>query len=352
MSQPDDQEHHSDKALPLILIDVDNGAESGREALEGAAHISLDLPCELVLVGDEREITSQLQSIAHDAERLRVADSTQMSFKKGAGNKAGTIAAGMKLAGSFKDRPVTFISGGHPADILRSAKKHLDPLSHVKNPALAAVLPTIHSHGAAKDPFALLLDIGATPSPSMSDLIAFAAMGTAYARLVTDNPRPRLGLLSNSTTMERTHPHLQRVAAKLEEIGGDAWEFIGPVRSDFVLLGDVDVLLAEGQSGEILSHSLDGFKSVGERLIQTAGQRLHWRMAIGLLSAGLDMLRELADQENYGGAPLLGFRQAVITCEQDAQRKTYFNAAKLALKSHRLELQRELIKSINRLHQR
>lgn len=339
-------------ALPLIIMDVGNGLDAGREALEAAALVSLELPCELQLVGPERRVTRALQSIAHDAERLRVIDAGDHEERVRAGDpSAACVQRGTALMASQSDRAGALITAGHPADILKAARAHLEPLPHVQNPALAAVIPTIRTHGAEDDPFALLLDIGATPDPGVDDLVTFAAMGTAYARLISANPRPRLGLLSNSSTLERTHDRLVGVAHAIAESADDAWDFVGPVRGDFVLLGEVDVLLAEGHSGEILVRTLDGFKTAGERLLKNADNRLHWRMAVGLLGAGIDLLREFADQENYGGAPLLGYQHAVVVCEPGARRRAFFNAARLALKMHRLNMQDELRRAVQRLHE-
>jgi fatty acid/phospholipid biosynthesis enzyme len=56
----------------------------------------------------------------------------------------------------------------------------------------------------------------------------------------------------------------------------------------------------------------------------------------------MERLRELADWENYGGTPLLGFRRSIIVTHQRSTRRSFYNAIRLAQKVHRLQLLQQL----------
>ena len=100
-------------------------------------------------------------------------------------------------------------------------------------------LPTKLPHGPRKDPFALLLDVGATLEARAQDLVGFAVMGAAYARIVSANPRPRVALLSNGTEPGRgSRSH--RAHHLLSKQG----EFIGNVEGNHIPMGTADVIVS------------------------------------------------------------------------------------------------------------
>ena len=60
----------------------------------------------------------------------------------------------------------------------------------VRRAALAAVYPTELRRGEKDDPFSLILDVGATIDATAEDLVGFAVMGSAYAKLISQQPAP------------------------------------------------------------------------------------------------------------------------------------------------------------------
>ena len=62
----------------------------------------------------------------------------------------------------------------------------------VRRAALAAVYPTRGRAARRRIPFSLILDVGATVEATAEDLVAFAVMGAAYARIISrERPAPR-----------------------------------------------------------------------------------------------------------------------------------------------------------------
>lgn len=307
-----------------VVIDGSGGARAGGAALEAAASASLDLDLYLAIVGDESDLTDALRTIAHDAERLRVVHALNEGTES-------PIAAGLHYAA--RTPGACFVSAGDPGEIVDAARASLTPL--VQRPALAAVLPTLRHRGDHDDPLALLLDVGASARASADHLVSFALMGAAYSRLISKNEKPTVALLAHTKSPEAAPSEIAEAATRLDVHCGE-FEFIGLIRANEIPLGAADVVVAEGLAGNVVIRTLEGVASTGEALLRKARSRFMGRVGVSMLGGGIQRLRALADWENYGGAPLLGFDRTVIVTQEEADVNALFNAIRLAAKVERL----------------
>lgn len=324
-----------------IVIDSCAGRECGGEALEAAAIASLERVHQISVVGDESEITLALQKIAHDAEHLRVVHAgdridPDLDLRTAlARAPRSSVAVGMELLA--RDPAAIFVSAGGPGAIVATALQTLQRIPSVSRAALAAVYPTLRPHGPASDPFALLLDVGATVQCTSDDLVTFAAMGAAYASKISRIDRPRVALLSNGTSTSTAPPRIRDAHLRLQRASAD-FEYIGCLRADHVTSGDADVIVTDGFTGDVLLRTLEGVAATGEALIQRAAERIQWRVGVKMLETGLTAVREFTDWENYGGAPLLGLDRAVVVTQANSGRRAFLNAIRLGAKIDRLQV--------------
>jgi glycerol-3-phosphate acyltransferase PlsX len=342
-----------------ITIDCTAGVGDGEEAIAAAALASLEVDLEeaqVVLVGDETDITESLKEHAHDAERVRVLHAPDRVDRAGSARAAvasaprSSISVGLAFTGARPDR--AFISAGHPGLIVLEAQRHLDRIPSVQRSALAAVYPTLRHRGATHDPFALLLDIGATVHCNADDLVCFSAMGEAYARKVSVVERPKVGLLSNASSLEATPRRIQEAHTRLRRLAGPLdIEFVGCVRGDQVTLGNADVVVTDGFTGDVVVRTLEGAVATAVELLERAEERFRWRLGVSMLGGPFERLRELTDWENYGGAPLLGFTQPVIVTQSNSHRRAFFNAIRLAAKLDRTGVMQAVAESVSTLRE-
>lgn len=322
-----------------IVIDTWAGREAGAEALEAAAIASIELDHQITVVGDSQELTGALARIGHDAEHLKVAharDRVDPEHDLRAALAArSSIAVGLEILA--RDPAAIFISAGPPALIVAAARRTLNRIPSVGRAALAAVYPTLRPHGPASDPFALLLDVGATVQCTSEDLVAFAAMGAAYAAKISRIERPRVALLSNGTAGSGAPPRVRDAHRRLLQ-GPPGFEYVGCLRADHVTSGDADVIVTDGFSGDVLLRTLEGVAATGEVLIKRAAEKFQWRLGVQMLGDGIAAIREFTDWENYGGAPLLGLDRAVIVTQANSGRRAFLNAIRLGAKIDRLKV--------------
>ena len=213
----------------------------------------------------------------------------------------------------------------------------LELLPGVRRAAFAAVVPTLRFRGERNDPLALVLDVGANPRASADDLVAYARMGVAYARHVSANERPTVGLLSPTRNPNAAPRSVAKAHAVLASSTAH-FDYVGLLRADRVLLGAADVIVTEGFAGNVVIRSLGGVTSTAEQLLRRARSRFRWRVGAQMLGSGLERLRDLTDWENYGGAPLLGFDRTIIVPHEEAGEHAMINAIRLAAKVDRLAI--------------
>src|SRR5262249_59199881 len=113
--------------------------------------------------------------------------------------------------------------------------------------ARPAVSPTELRRGEKDDPFSLILDVGATIDATAEDLVGFAVMGSAYAKLVSQNRRPRVALLSNGTEPGKGPPSVVGAHAALVET--TELNFIGNIEGIDIPRGVADVVVTSGFVG-------------------------------------------------------------------------------------------------------
>lgn len=319
------------------------GGEHGpAEAIRGAAQASLTLTqSEIILVGDAAVIGRQLVECRHDGSRVRVqhaGDAIHMDEDAGdavaARPDASIVVAADMVARGEGDALVT---AGNTGAAVLACTRRWKKMPQIERAALAAVYPTELRRGDKNDPFALLLDVGATVDASAADLVAFAHMGAAYARIISQNPRPRVALLSSGTAAGKgPHTVIQAHQSLSKE---SQLNFIGNIEGLDIPRGVADVVVCSGYVGNVVIKLLEG---VSETVVNMARyaykEKLLWRAALKTLSSGLSRLKDLTDWQQYGGAPLLGFDHILIKVHGRAKAGAICNSIRLADKSVRLEV--------------
>jgi glycerol-3-phosphate acyltransferase PlsX len=325
--------------MTSVVIDTSGGVDSG--ALEAAAIASLDLDVDILVVGDELEITEHLQGYAYDAERLRVLHA-ETSVRHGMDMATmmthlprSSIAVGLDWVARAQDS--VFVSAGPPAAIVNRALRSLPRIRSVSRAALAAVYPTLQHRGPKRAPFALLLDVGATAQCTSDHLVTFAAIGAAYASKISDVERPRVALLTNGADTTNAPPSVSEADRRLRRAEAE-FEYVGTIRGDQVMLGGADVIVTDGFTGDVLVRTLEGIATTGEALLKRAQQRYKWRLGMSMLGEGIEQLREFTNWENYGGAPLLGVTSPIVITQSDAGTRAFLNAIRLGAKMLRLDV--------------
>ena len=354
--------------MPKIILDVMGGDRGPRATLEGALQALPELAGELVLVGDEKLILNvlakrhyKLLSHAMTAPNAKcrvhvvhAPESIDMDEKiKSIRSKPGaSINVGCRLArDSWTDwktagkSPAAFISAGHSGAMMASAFLNMGRLKGADRPAIAVRLPSLSDDGC------VVLDVGANIECKPENLRDFAIMGALYAQANRkQSSLPKVAVLSNGE--ERTKGNeLTRAAVDLIEklpcfSSGSSGEnaigtFIGYAEGKEIFKGQVDVMVTDGFSGNLVLKSAEGLGSAIVKILKDEAKSNPLAM-IGLLIAApvLKRLKKKLDYAETGAAPLLGIAGYAFVAHGRSNAKAIKNSllnAQSALQSRFVE---------------
>ncbi|ATB27341.1 phosphate acyltransferase PlsX [Melittangium boletus] len=335
-----------------IAFDVMGSDHGPVEVVRGAAQLSLESPhIHTLLVGDRAVIDDALAQIRHNGERISVqhaASFIAMDEKPGEAlarkpDASVSVAARLVAEGEAD----ALVSAGNTGACVLACARHFQLLPGVRRAALAAVYPTRIRRGDKEDPFSLILDVGATVEATADDLVTFAVMGAAYARIISRNEQPKVALLSNGTEPTKGPRHVVEAHARLGGLPG--MRFIGNVEGVDIPKGTADVVVTDGYVGNVCLKMLEGVHETVVELAQYAHKEsLRWRAGLAMLSGGIQRIKDITDWEQYGGAPVLGFDRIFIKAHGRSQARAIANAGKVAAKAAANELGKSIQQGLAR----
>jgi glycerol-3-phosphate acyltransferase PlsX len=329
-----------------IAFDVMGGDHGPAEVVRGAAQLTLETPhIHALLVGDRAVIDQALGQVRHHAERVAVhhaPDFVAMHEKPGPALDARPQASVMVAARLVRDGEAeAMVSAGNTGAGVLACARTFQLIPGVRRAALATVYPTAVGRGEKNDPFSLILDVGATVDASADDLVAFAVMGSAYARIISKNENPSVALLSNGTEAQKGPARVVEANEKLRGLPGI--RFIGNVEGVDIPKGTADVVVCDGFVGNVCLKMLEGVSETVMELAKYAyKEKLLWRAGLAMLSSGIERIKEVTDWEQYGGAPILGFDRLFIKAHGRSKARAIANAGKVAARAVSKDLARAI----------
>lgn len=143
------------------------------------------------------------------------------------------------------------VSAGATGALIAAGTLVVKRLKEVERPALAPVMPTIK-----ENKYTILCDAGATSDAKPQYLYQNAKIASIYAREVMNIENPTVALL-NIGTEDGKGTDLQKEAFAL--IAADPTiNFVGNMEGKTMIAGEVDIIVADGYSGNIALKSVEG----------------------------------------------------------------------------------------------
>lgn len=177
----------------------------------------------------------------------------------------------------------------------------------------------------------LLVDAGANHDCRPEMLLQFALMGSAYMEKVQGIPKPRVGLV-NIGTEENKGTQLQLdVLPLLKEA---PIHFTGNVEARGLPLGEVDVAVTDGFTGNIILKTTEGMGKFFSNELKSMVKSFPGVLGGLLLAGKFKALKKKSDSNEAGGAPLLGLRKPVIKAHGSSNAKAFKNAIRQAMTCH------------------
>ncbi|MBV8170708.1 MAG: phosphate acyltransferase PlsX, partial [Candidatus Eremiobacteraeota bacterium] len=263
----------------VIAIDAMGGDLAPNAIVAGACRAARDFGCRVLLVGDETRINAQLRRERGRANVQVVAAAEVVAMDElpsAAVRRGGATSMGKAIDLVREGAAHAAFSAGNSGAFLALATIRLARLPGIARPGFATAWP------AHKGPM-LLVDAGANVDCRPEWLVQFALMGTAYARAVLGIDEPKVGLLSVGEEESKGNALTAQTFPLLEAA---PINFIGNVEGRDLLLGDADVVVADGFVGNVALKTAEGASEYIFKLLRDAIERgpLH-------VKAGASMLR-------------------------------------------------------------
>jgi glycerol-3-phosphate acyltransferase PlsX len=317
-------------SLPRIAVDAMGGDEGVRVMVSGAAlarrrHDKF----KFLLVGDEARIKTALESHPNmrEASEILHCEGVVSGDEKPtqALRRAKTTSMGLAIQAVKLGDAGAAVSAGNTGALMAMSKVALRTMPGIDRPALAGLMPTLEAHDV------VMLDLGANTECDARNLVQFAIMGAAYARIVFGSEAPRVRLLNIGTEETKGTGELQEAAQRLRAATGLALSFEGYVEADKINRGNVDVVVSDGFSGNIALKAIEGSARFVTDLLKSAF-RSSLRSKIGFLVSrpATELLRHHLDPNNHNGAVFLGLNGVVVKSHGSDSATGVANAVEVA----------------------
>lgn len=314
-------------SLPRIAVDAMGGDEGVRVMVEGAAvarrrHDQF----KFLLVGDETRIKSALENHPNlrGASEILHADDVISGEEKPsqALRRSKTTSMGMAINAVKQGDAGAAVSAGNTGALMAIAKLSLRTMPGIDRPALAALLPTLGEHDL------VMLDLGANTECDARNLIQFAIMGAAYSRVVTGRDIPRVRLLNIGTEETKGTDALRLAASELKNAAEElSISFDGYSEADKLCIGDVDVVVTDGFSGNIALKAVEGTaRFVADLLRRSFSSSIRSKFGFLISRPATELLKHHLDPNNHNGAAFLGLNGLVVKSHGGASAAGVANA--------------------------
>jgi glycerol-3-phosphate acyltransferase PlsX len=175
----------------------------------------------------------------------------------------------------------------------------------------------------------VLLDAGANADCQAEWLVQFAQMGSVFARSRFGVEDPRVGLLSIGEEDTKGNALVKEAHGLL--VGTPGIRFIGNVEGRDVMSADVDVVVTDGFTGNVVLKTLEGgMRFLQGKILEAASSTPERMAAFEVLWPALEPVVTELDPDTYGGAMLLGVDGVCIISHGSSSDRAIVNALGVA----------------------
>ena len=315
-----------------ILIDAMGGDNAPGEIVRGAVDAQREFDADITLFGQGDRIRPILEEYGAvpDGVHISLVDApdviTMEDDPATATRRKPDSSMSMALKALHLGEGDAIISAGSTGALLSGATLIVRRVRGIRRACFGPVLPN-GKNGV------LLIDSGANAECTPEYLLQFAYMGKLYSQEILGCSEPRIGLL-NIGAEETKGTQLQKDAFALLRQADEAGRlhFIGNVEARDALFGDVDVLVADGFSGNILLKGIEGTAMMlMKELKKIFYKNTKNKLAAAMLKNDVYALKALLDPGEVGGTALLGISKPVIKAHGSSDARAIRSAVRQAI---------------------
>ena len=310
-----------------ILLDA-MGGDNGPDAnIKGAVRAINQIKAELILIGKEDVIKAKIKEFygktaeeisprlkIHNAtETIEMEDTPTLAIKR---KKDSSMVVGFRMLKEGEGD--VFISAGNSGALLTGATLLIGRIKGIDRPALAGILPSYKGR-------LMLIDCGSNTNCKPINLLQFAQMATIYNRNTFGIEHPTVGLLNIGTEETKGNELVKEsyhlLKEKAEELNIN---FVGNVEGRDAFSGKLDILVADGYTGNVFLKTVEGIGKLVKRNLTESIKKNVFTMLGAITAMGsINALRKSMDYKEYGGALFLGVKKPVVKAHGSSDEKLF-----------------------------
>ena len=314
-----------------MALDAMGGDHGPGVVVDGAVRFFRESPkkilkdVRIILVGHQDAVARHLSiaggqkypiEIQHASQIITMDDHPAEALKRKPDSSM-MVMAGLQRKGIAN----AMVSPGNTGAMMASSMFALGRIKGISRPALASTIPTIENP-------TILVDVGANVGCRPQLLYKFAFMGSLYSKLVFGVEKPKVSLLNVGSEPSKGPSDIKEVYKMLENA---PLNFKGNIEGNGILMGDADVVVCDGYTGNVLVKFIESIASmVGGTLYLEMKKQWTSRMGYLFMKPSFNKLWKKFDAAEYGGAPLLGLNGVAIVAHGSSSALAIRNAVAAA----------------------
>ena len=250
---------------------------------------------------NKKSIDNNFFEIIHTEDKIKGEDTAFAAAKRGKNTSMWLAIESVKNKTSD-----IIISAGNTGALLIIAKLNLKMIENIDKPALSGLWPS-------KKGMSVVLDLGANIECSDKNLIDFSIMGSSLFNSLFPEEKGKVALLNIGSEEVKGNEVIKETYKKLNQISNEDFEFKGFIEGIWLMNGEVNVIVADGFTGNVALKTAEGTANfITSELKSAMKGSIFGKLGSIISMSSLNKFKKKLDPRLYNGAILLGLDSPVI----------------------------------------
>ena len=293
-----------------IAVDAMGGDGSPKKVIDGIIHhFKYSKNTYYQIFGDKEQILKHINQdlpnsffeIIHSTDVVKGTDSPLEGAKRGKNTSMWLAVQSVK-----EKKSDVVISAGNTGALLVISKLNLKMIENIDKPALSALWPN-------KKGMSVVLDLGANIECSPKNLIDFSIMGSSLFKSLYPHNNAIVALLNIGSEEFKGNEIIKETYQLLNQRDNHDFEFKGYIEGNQLMNGDVNVIVADGFTGNVALKTAEGTASfITSELKKAMTGNIIGKISSLLNISSLRKFKARLDPRLYNGAIFIGLDSPVI----------------------------------------
>ena len=293
-----------------IAVDAMGGDNSPKKIIDGINHhYKSNTNTFYQIFGDKEKIQNYINDqlptssfeIIHTKDVVKGTDSPLEGAKRGKNTSMWLAIQSVK-----EKKSDIVISAGNTGALLVISKLNLKMIENIDKPALSALWPN-------KNNMSVVLDLGANIECSPKNLIDFSIMGSSLFKSLYPDDTAKVALLNIGSEELKGNEIIKETYQQLNQRNNTGFEFKGYIEGNQLMNGDVNVIVADGFTGNVALKTAEGTANfITSELKKAMTGSIIGKISSLLNISNLKKFKARLDPRLYNGAIFIGLDSPVI----------------------------------------